>query len=95
MLSKEMQEKLIGEIKRSDKFIELIGIKIIEADEGYCKAELEVDDRHLNPLGTVHGGCLYTLVIVLFESRTYFTTIFLCISIYSRRLLEISCPLSP
>ena len=61
MLSKEMQEKLIGEIKRSDKFIELIGIKIIEADEGYCKAELEVDDRHLNPLGTVHGGCLYTL----------------------------------
>ena len=55
MLSKEMQEKLIGEIKRSDKFIELIGIKIIEADEGYCKAELEVDDRHLNPLGTVHG----------------------------------------
>lgn len=27
MLSKEMQEKLIGEIKRSDKFIELIGIK--------------------------------------------------------------------
>lgn len=61
MLSKEMQEKLMGEIKRSDKFIELIGIKIIEADEGYCKAELEVDDRHLNPLGTVHGGCLYTL----------------------------------
>ena len=53
MLSKEMQEKLIGEIKRSDTFIELIGIKIIEADEGY--------DRHLNPLGTVHGGCLYTL----------------------------------
>ena len=20
-----------------------------------------MDDRHLNPLGTVHGGCLYTL----------------------------------
>ena len=48
MLSKEMQEKLMGEIKRRDKFIELIGIKIIEADEGYCKAELKVDDRHLN-----------------------------------------------
>ena len=30
MLSKEMQEKLMGEIKRRDKFIELIGIKIIE-----------------------------------------------------------------
>ena len=44
MLSKEMQEKLMGEIKRRDKFIELIGIKIIEADEGYCKAELKVAD---------------------------------------------------
>ena len=62
MLSKEMQEKLMGEIKRRDKFIELIGIKIIEADEGYCKAELKVDDRTFEPAGNgawrmpVHTG---------------------------------------
>ena len=61
MLSKEMREKLMGEIGRNDKFIELIGIRIVELDEGYCKGELEVTDQHMNPLGTVHGGCLYTL----------------------------------
>ena len=33
----------------------------MELDEGYCKGELEVTDQHMNPLGTVHGGCLYTL----------------------------------
>ena len=69
MLSKEMQEKLMGEIKRSDKFIELIGIKIIEADEGYCKAELEVDDRHLNPLETVHGR--HFQAICIFSDRQW------------------------
>ena len=37
MLSKEMREKLMGEIGRNDKFIELIGIRIVELDEGYCK----------------------------------------------------------
>ena len=61
MLSKEMHEKLMGEIGRNDKFIELMGIRIVEVDEGYCKGELEVTDQHMNPLGTVHGGCLYTL----------------------------------
>ena len=61
MLSQEMHEKLMGEIGRNDKFIELMGIRIVAADEGYCKGELEVTEQHLNPLGTVHGGCLYTL----------------------------------
>ena len=61
MLSKEVHEKLMGEIGRNDKFIELMGIRIVEVDEGYCKGELEVTDQHMNPLGTVHGGCLYTL----------------------------------
>ena len=61
MLSKEMQEKLMGEIKRSDKFIELIGIKIIELNEAIARQNLKWTYRHLNPLGTVHGGCLYTL----------------------------------
>ena len=53
MLSKEMREKLMGEIGRNDKFIELIGIRIVELDEGYCKGELEVTDQHMNPLGTL------------------------------------------
>lgn len=45
----------------SDKFIELLGIRIVDIDEGYCRGEMPIESKHLNPLGTVHGGCLYTI----------------------------------
>lgn len=37
------------------------GIEITDGDIGYCRGEMNVEERHKNPLGTVHGGCLYTL----------------------------------
>ena len=63
MLSKEMREKLMGEIGRNDKFIELIGIRIVELDEGYCKGELEVTDQHISGKRRSFksaGGCCKT-----------------------------------
>lgn len=54
--------RLIQEASEKDtKFASLLGLKIIDADVGYCKAEMEVKEIYKNPLGTVHGGCLYTL----------------------------------
>ncbi len=38
-----------------------IGIKATDVDDGYCRAELKVEPHHINPLGSVHGGCLYAL----------------------------------
>ena len=43
-------------------FIALIGARTPEAVEGEATLEVEVDDRHLNAAGTVHGGMLATLV---------------------------------
>lgn len=43
-------------------FIALIGAHDPEATEGRATLEMEVDDRHLNAAGTVHGGLLATLV---------------------------------
>ena len=43
-------------------FISLIGAHPPEAAEGEATLEVEVDDRHLNAAGTVHGGMLATLV---------------------------------
>lgn len=54
-------ERIRRETKGKDKFVEMIGMEITDADLGYCKGELKVEDRHKNPLGTVHGGCLYTM----------------------------------
>lgn len=43
-------------------FIALIGASAPRSDGGTARMQLEVDERHLNPAGTVHGGLLATLV---------------------------------
>src|SRR3954447_10593988 len=43
-------------------FISLVGARPPEADDGEARVEVDVDERHLNPAGTVHGGLLATLV---------------------------------
>ncbi|WP_182524955.1 PaaI family thioesterase [Nocardioides dongkuii] len=43
-------------------FLSLIGAQDPEAADGRATLEIEVDERHLNPAGTVHGGLLATLV---------------------------------
>src|ERR1700709_1536093 len=43
-------------------FADTIGLTQLTAADGEAQAELAVEDRHLNPAGTVHGGVLATLV---------------------------------
>lgn len=45
-------------------FRELVGVELVEAEEGRAVVELRTDDRHLNPGGTVHGGAVSTLIDV-------------------------------
>lgn len=61
MNKKELLMRARERAERNDKFIELLGIRIVDIDEGYCKGEMLIESKHLNPLGTVHGGCLYTI----------------------------------
>ena len=58
-MSKKMYEKIIE--KEMDGFVKLTGIGNVEVDEGYAKGEIEIKPVHLNPIGTVHGGVLFTL----------------------------------
>jgi uncharacterized protein (TIGR00369 family) len=46
----------------SSGFIALVGARAPEAKDGTARLVVEVDDRHLNPAGAVHGGMLATLV---------------------------------
>ena len=43
-------------------FISLVGAPCPEASDGSATLAVDVDERHLNPAGTVHGGLLATLV---------------------------------
>lgn len=42
-------------------FRDVLGIRIVERGEGFARGEMEVKEWHLNPLGIIHGGCLFSL----------------------------------
>ena len=44
-----------------DKFCRFIGVELFEVAEGRAKTKLEVKEHHLNGVGTIQGGVLFTL----------------------------------
>jgi len=44
-----------------DAFAEFCGVEIEEVGPGRARVSLKVEPRHLNGLGMVHGGVLFTL----------------------------------
>lgn len=44
-----------------DGFIQKCGIEITEVSKGYCKGRVPLDTSHENPMGSIHGGCIFTL----------------------------------
>jgi len=45
----------------NDRFATLNGMRLVDLRPGYAKTSLQVEDRHLNSIGTVHGGVIFTL----------------------------------
>ncbi|MCC8029420.1 MAG: PaaI family thioesterase [Lachnospiraceae bacterium] len=52
-------ERLIE--KRNTGFAKEIGLKITEIREGFAKGELLLQPMHGNPIGSIHGGLIYTI----------------------------------
>lgn len=46
---------------QKNNFSRLLGIKITQISEGFAQAEAEVTPDLLNPIGSLHGGLLYTI----------------------------------
>lgn len=53
-------DNILEEIKK-DKFARYIGVEILEAKDGTAVGRLKTDEIHLNALGTVQGGAIFTL----------------------------------
>lgn len=49
-----------------DHFAATSGVQILELQRGYARAALTVEDRHLNSVGTLHGGAIFTLADLAF-----------------------------
>ncbi len=58
----------INEFFEHDNFAKLIGAELIEIGEGYAKARMLVDDRHLNGYGACQGGAIFTLADLAFAA---------------------------
>ncbi|WP_457572528.1 PaaI family thioesterase [Desulfovulcanus sp.] len=51
---------------KNDRFAEYVGIELLEVSEGYARAKLEVQNKHLNGVGTLHGGAIFALADLVF-----------------------------
>lgn len=47
---------------RTASYPHLIGMRLAAIDFDSCRIELELDERHMQPFGIVHGGVLATLI---------------------------------
>ncbi|HIV34430.1 MAG TPA: PaaI family thioesterase [Candidatus Blautia intestinigallinarum] len=54
-------EKLIQFRDEGNHFTRKLGIQTVEIREGYAKVKLAVEKDHTNFLGSVHGGCLFSI----------------------------------
>lgn len=52
----------------NDQFARYAGIRLVEIGRGYAVSELEPADYHLNGVGIVHGGAIFTLADIAFAA---------------------------
>ena len=59
---------LLETLNSTDCFAKSIGAQLTEIREGYARAELTVEERHLNGAGVCQGGVIYTLADLAFAA---------------------------
>lgn len=59
---------LLEKLNQADHFANSIGAQLVEVREGYARAELTVEDRHLNGAGVCQGGVMFTLADLAFAA---------------------------
>lgn len=52
---------MMNERNEKNTFVRENGIQISELRDGYAKVMMTVSSKHLNPIGSIHGGCLFTV----------------------------------
>lgn len=66
MTKDEFYSRAADFLNEYDHFAKKNNIRITKIREGYAEAVFDADDRHLNGLGIVQGGALYTLADLAF-----------------------------
>ena len=58
-------EKYMNYFNSHDMFSVNNGIQLVELEKQHAKAELTINDNHLNYMGSLHGGLLYTMADIV------------------------------
>ncbi len=56
----------VGVLFTNDRFAESSGIRILEVRPGFGRTQMDIEPRHLNSVGIVQGGALFTLADLAF-----------------------------
>lgn len=52
----------IENLFEQNTFIRSLGIVITALSEGHAEGEITINEAHLNPQKSVHGGCIFSLI---------------------------------
>jgi acyl-CoA thioesterase len=59
-----------AELIYRDRFVQHVGIELLDAGEGEARARLKLGPHHLNGLGIVQGGAIFTLADYAFAAAS-------------------------
>jgi acyl-CoA thioesterase len=65
-----MNSEVVKRFLANDRFSREVGIRIIEIRPGFARAEMTVEARHLNGVGILQGGALFTLADLAFAGAS-------------------------
>ena len=54
-------DKIRKHFEQYDRFAKFCGIELLEIGTGRSKVRMKICEHHLNGVGTVHGGAIFTL----------------------------------
>lgn len=60
-----MNTEALCQMIEENSFAKTIGLEMLELREGYAEGRIPVKEESKNPLGTMHGGCLYSLADIV------------------------------
>jgi len=52
----------------NDKYARHLGVELVLVEKGHAVARMEISDEHVNFLGTVHGGAIFSVADVAFSA---------------------------
>ena len=57
---------------KDDYFRDFLGVKVLEAKDGYSKMSLKISKKHTNFVGFTHGGVIFALADCAFAEAVNF-----------------------